>query len=112
VFGLLVLIVDAITVFNTSATVTSPEVEDAGMIVAEALAAFYGVLLLLQGSIELVELGIERRGIGSGGIIEGSNDDDTNNHNVDRRDNLAGAENDSDTNYGDESSGSSFDVAL
>jgi hypothetical protein len=114
--------VDALTAFTTTSssgpptitTATTFKVEDVGMIVSEALAAFYGLLLLLQGSIELA---IETRGISilDGGIIEESYDTDNNNDNVERNDNLFGTEqnNDSTNHYVDESSsGSSVDFAI
>ena len=122
-FGLVVLIVDALTAFTTTGgsgppTITTAattfKVEDVGMIVSEALAAIYGLLLLLQGSIELA---IETRGINisDGGIIEESNDNDDNYSTIDR-DSLFGTEqnNDSTNHYVDESSSgiSSFDVAI
>ena len=84
------------------------------MIISEALAAFYGLLLLLQGSIELA---IETRGINvsDGGIIEESNDNDDNYSTIDR-DSLFGTEqnNDSTNHYENESSSgiSSFDGAI
>jgi hypothetical protein len=126
-FGLVVLIVDALTAFTTTSsnglptiltiTTTTYGVEDVGMIVSEALAAFYGLLLLLQGSIELA---IETRGINimDVGIVVESNDNDNNDdNNVDRNVNLFGIENnnnDSTNHYVDESSSesSSFDVAI
>lgn len=112
---------DALTAFTTTSSSGPPtittaattfKVEDVGMIVSEALAAFYGLLLLLQGSIELA---IETRGISilDGGIIEESNDNDDNYSTIDR-DSLFGTEqnNDSTNHYEDESTGSSFDVAI
>jgi hypothetical protein len=130
-FGLVVLIVDALTAFTMTSnsglpttatataiaitTTTTYGVEDVGMIVSEALAAFYGLLLLLQGSIELA---IETRGINimDGGIVVESNDNDNNDdNNVDHNVNLFGMEqnNDSTNDYADESTGSSsFDVAI
>jgi hypothetical protein len=125
-FGLVVLIVDALTASTTSSsglptistaitTTTTYGVEVVGMIVSEALAAFYGLLLLLQGSIEFA---IETRGINimAGGVIVESNDNDNNDdNNVDRNDNLFGMENNNDStnHYVDDSSGSnSFDVAI
>jgi hypothetical protein len=81
-FGLVVLAVDAATIATSGTTGW----DDWGQVVSESLAAFYGVLLLLQGSIEM---GIEGRGEGAVVVGDGGEDGED-----DGGDTVAGAEGD------------------
>ena len=73
IFGMIVLIAD-----GTSHALVESMPGDWGQVVAEVLAAFYGVLLVLQGSIEMgVERGFALKGDSSSseGIISIENED-------------------------------------
>ena len=74
IFGMIVLIAD-----GTSHALIESMPGDWGQVVAEVLAAFYGALLVLQGSIEMgVERGFALKGdsnSGSEGIISIENED-------------------------------------